>query len=130
MARIWQQTEREKHAHIAGLSLFFGALLGANLGTLGELPLKDYVFLVVLLLGAVATIQVAAASERRGYAVALILAYVLLLGLIYLAPDFGPDIPRDDLEKMLATLAIWLGAVVMVEAAPTARTESPSDEQA
>jgi hypothetical protein len=128
MARLWQQTEREKRGHVAGLGLFFGALLGANLGTLAELALGDYVFLVVLLVGAVTTIQVAAASERRLYSVGLILAYVLLLGAVYLFPDIRPEIRREDLEKMFVTLAIWLGAVVMVEAAPTVPSAESRNE--
>lgn len=129
MARLWQQTEGEKRGMVAGLSLFFGALLGANLGTLGDLPLRDYVFLVILLVGAVATIQMSVTSERRGYAIGLILFYMLLLAAVYLVPSLRPALAEADLAKLLATLAIWLGSVVLVEVTPAvAGTERLTDE--
>ncbi|MGZ8282306.1 MAG: hypothetical protein ACXWUN_05055, partial [Allosphingosinicella sp.] len=100
MARFWQQTEREKRSNVSGLSLFFGALLGANLGTLNELPLRDYVGLVVLLVGAVTTIQISIATDRRRYALGLIALYVVLLGCLYLVPDLRPAMAEKDLLKL------------------------------
>ena len=116
---FWKQTRREKRAHTGALSLCFGALLGANLGTLGELPLRDYVFLVILLVGTVTTIQLSMASERRGYTAMLILLYVGILAALYFVPGARPSMAEEDLLKLLATLAIWFGAVVMIELVPT-----------
>lgn len=42
---------------IDGLNLFFGALLGANLGTLDHIRLVEYVQLIVLLAGTVVTVR-------------------------------------------------------------------------
>ena len=120
MAKFWQQTRREKSAHVSGLGLFFAALLGANLGTLGNLPLSDYVFVVVLLVGAVTTIQISMTSERRTYVAALVLLYVAVLGAVYLIPSLRPAMTEEDLTKLLATLGIWLAATVLVELAPVA----------
>ena len=119
MAKFWQQTEREKRATVGALGLFFGALLGANLGTLNELPLKDYVMLVVLLVGAVTTIQISVASERRVQAFATVAVYVAIIASIYLFPGLRPHMAESDLLKLLATLAIWLGMTVVVEATPS-----------
>ena len=126
MVRIWQQTRREKRAHISGLGLFFGALLGANLGTLSGLPLGDYIFLVVLLVGAVTTIHISMTSERRGYVAALILMYVALLGAVYLIPSLRPAMTEQDLLKLLATLAIWFAAIVLVELVPAVDPPDPA----
>ena len=116
---FWKQTRREKRAHSAALNLFFGALLGANLGTLTGLPLRDYVYLIVLLVGTVSTLHISIASERRGYIALLILFYLALFAAHFLKPSLRPAMAEDDLLKLVATLAIWFGAVVMVEFTPT-----------
>ena len=119
MAKFWSQTEREKRGTVAGLGIFFGALLGANLGTLGELPLRDYIFLVILLAGAVVTIQMTMTSERRGYVVGTFAIYLVVMAMMYLLPDTRPEIPEDDLLKLAATMGIWLVATLSVELTPT-----------
>jgi hypothetical protein len=65
MTSIWRYTRRDKIGGIDGLNLFFGALLGANLGTLEGLALRDYVNFIVILAGTVMTIRMLSISERR-----------------------------------------------------------------
>ena len=119
MAKFWQQTTGEKHSTIASLGLFFGALLGANLGTLSDLPLRDYILIIVLLAGAVSMIQITVASERRAYVAATSVLYVAVLGAIYFVPDLRPAMSESDLLKLLATLGVWLAATVAIEITPT-----------
>lgn len=126
-----KHTRREKRAYSAAINLFFGALLGANLGTAGTLPLSDYIFLVILLVGTVTTIHMSVVSERRGYMAALVLLYVMLFVLLYLRPESRPAMPEEDMLKLLATLAIWFGSATFIEFIPTvdppARTPPPDE---
>lgn len=122
--RIWAQTGREKLGTIDGVNLFFGALLGANLGTLGTLPLRDYGMLIVLLAGMVVTIRLVSTSERRAYAFGLLGFYLALVAAILFVPGLQPKgLAEADLHRIAVTLAIWLGAVMIVEYSPT--KESP-----
>jgi predicted membrane channel-forming protein YqfA (hemolysin III family) len=125
---LWTQTPREKTAMVDGIGLFFGALLGANLGTLEGLGLFDYGFVVIVLAGTVMTLRIFSTSERRGYAFALLAAYVAIVAFLLFAPGQRPDgLAESDAERLAVTLAIWLGAVVIVEFSPTA---GPAPDQA
>ena len=124
---LWAQTKGEKLGTIDGINLFFGALLGANLGTLGTMPIGEYVKLVALLAGLVMTIRLVSVSERRGYALAMLAFYLLLVGLILFVPITRPaGLSSDDLYRLVATLLIWVGATMLTEFYPT--RESPDDQ--
>src|SRR5687768_4800048 len=59
--------ERERRTGaIDGLNLFFGALLGANLGTLGGLKLVNYMQMIAILAAMVIALRVLSASAKRG----------------------------------------------------------------
>ena len=62
----------EKVGSVDGLNLFFGALLGANLGTMQSLPLLQYGKLVILLAGTVIVLRMISTSERRAKVLALV----------------------------------------------------------
>ena len=126
MTGIWTQTKREKLGEIDGLNLFFGALLGANLGTLDALPIVEYAKLIVLLAGAVAAIRMAATSERRVFAFATLLLYVATLAGVLLVPRFKPEgMAEADLQRLVVTLAVWIGTAVIFEIYPT-RGQAPT----
>jgi hypothetical protein len=117
---IWTFTRGEKAGTIDGLSLFFGALLGANLGTIGALPLYDYVTLIMLLAGMVVAIRIVSTSERRWYAFATLTVYVGLVVAILYVPAMRPQgLTEIDLHRLVATLAVWLGATMLVEFYPS-----------
>ena len=121
MTGIWTQTQREKLGTIDGINLFFGALLGANLGTLGTVPLDDYVKLVLLLVGLVVTIRIVSVSERRGYAYGLLVFYLGLAAAFFFVPAFQPEgLAEADLNRVVATLAVWVTVTTVVELYPTA----------
>ena len=82
MKSIFTQTRREKAGTIDGINLFFGALLGANLGVADRLPALSYAQLMALLAGLVVTIRVVSVSERRVYAFGTLAAYVALMMVV------------------------------------------------
>jgi hypothetical protein len=124
MGRRWAQTRREKLGQVDGINLFFGALLGANLGTVGTMPLFDYVQIILLLSGMVMTIRMVASTDRRYRAAATVTLYVALVVAILLIPDLQPSgLSPADLQRLVATLAIWFAATMLVEFWPT-REES------
>jgi predicted membrane channel-forming protein YqfA (hemolysin III family) len=110
------QTRREKRGSIDGINLFFGALLGANLGSFSGLGLLDYTLLVVLLAGTVITIRIFTLSERRGYAVTLLLLYIVVAGAYLLVPPRGLEgLDPTDRHRLAITLLVWIGSILMVE---------------
>lgn len=121
MASIWTQTKREKIGTVDGINLFFGALLGANLGTLDTLPLAEYVKLIALLVGLVMTIRLLSVSERRWYALMTLALYLVLVGGVLFVPFLQPvGLPTVDLHRLIATLMIWVTVTIVVEFYPTA----------
>lgn len=129
MKGLFTQTRREKAGTIDGINLFFGALLGANLGVADRLPAMSYAQLMALLAGLVVTIRIVSVSERRLYAYVSLAAYVVLMMVVLLVPALGIDgLARDDLQRLALTLAIWVGATVLVEFMPVRDAASPADE--
>jgi len=124
LSRLWTQTPREKVATVDGIGLFFGALLGANMGTLDGLGLYDYAKLIIVLAAAVMTLRVFSTSERRLYAYALLGLYLAIVGIFLFLPGQRPaGLAEDDAARLAITLAIWLGAVLTVEFYPVAEVE-------
>jgi hypothetical protein len=101
---------------VDGLNLFFGALLGANLGTLEGLRLVSYVQLVTLLAGTVMALRVVSMSEQFGRALVLLALYAVLLLALANVPALRPaGMELNNLHKLLATLALWVTFVVVIE---------------
>jgi hypothetical protein len=117
--RLFQSTPGGKAGAIDGLNLFFGALLGANLGTIDALPLWEYFKLVVLLAGTVMTLRMLSTSERRGYMLFTTGLYVLLLGAVLYVPRLQPKgMSPESLQRLVVTLAVWIAFVVASELTP------------
>ena len=120
-----KQTTKERAGTIDGLNLFFGALLGANLGTLDELDMEDYVKFTILLAGTVMALRMVSTSERRVYAIATAGLYAGLIFAILLIPSIQPSgLAEKDLHRLLATLGIWLGSVLLMELWPVKASEA------
>jgi len=119
LRNFFRNTQGEKLGSIDGLNLFFGALLGANLGTMQSLPTGEYVKLIVLLAGTVIVVRMISTSERRAKVFALIAVYVVLVSANFFLPAFKPKGMSDsDIDKLAATLAIWLIFILIAEFAP------------
>ena len=119
MSFLWRQTEGGKLGGLDGLNLFFGALLGANLGTIDDVPLSEYIKLILLLAGTVMTIRIISTSKQRRYTFGLAAFYVALIAAMFLSDDLRPQgMTPDELNRLVATLAIWIGFVVLIELSP------------
>ena len=128
---MFRYTARGKVGAIDGLNLFFGALLGANLGTLDRLRLVDYVQLAILLAGTVMAVRMVSTSERRGLMVGVLSVYVLLLVCLVVIPGARPDnMAVDDLHRLVATLAVWVIFILGIELSPLAPAPDPDEDQA
>lgn len=117
----WKQTRREQDSYRNTVNLFFGALLGANLGTLGTIEVRDYVFLIAVLLGAVMSLQLVTAARSRAYALSMLAVGAGVLAVAYLDPDVRPrGLSESDFQRILATLSVWLASIASVELTPVA----------
>ncbi len=111
---LLRSTPGDKAGSIDGLNLFFGALLGANLGTMQNVPLVDYVRLILILAGSVMTFRMISTSERRWYAMIIAgFAAIAVGGMLFLPFMKFRGLRVDDLHKLIATLAIWLACVLL-----------------
>jgi len=128
ISALWRQTEGAKVGGLDGLNLFFGALLGANLGTVEKLPLFDYVKLIILLAGTVMTIRIISTSKQRRYTLGLAGFYVALIAGMLLSDDLRPQgMSPDELNRIIVTLGIWISLVVLIELSPVRPDEDESE---
>ena len=119
MRSLLKQTAKDRAGGIDGLNLFFGALLGANLGTLDGVELLDYVQLILVLAATVMALRMLSVSERRRMILTWLGFYCLFLIAMLFVPGLQPDgLAADDLNRLVATVAIWVGTAVMIELWP------------
>lgn len=124
---LWKQTRGEQDSYRNTLNLFFGALLGANLGTLGDIAVQDYVFIIATLLGAIMALQLVSNARSRTYAVGMLGLYALILAMSYLEGDLRPrGVSEGDFNKILATLGVWLSAILIIELTPVLDDDPPA----
>lgn len=120
---IERQTLAEKRAAYNGTNLFFGALIGANLGALERLVLNDYLLLVVVVALIVLYLQLAPVARRRGQRLVELLVvtgglYFLLMtesGLAHFESDPKPG------PHIFYTIALWMLSLVSIEVRPVER---------
>jgi hypothetical protein len=130
MKSLFVSTPGGKAGAIDGLNLFFGALLGANLGTLGHLPLFEYVKLIFLLAATVMTLRMVSTSERRLYMLVVLGAYAVLLAGLATLPALQPKgLALEDLYRLIATLAVWVFFVLGTELSPVREDPAPRPEE-
>lgn len=113
------QTLAEKRAALNGVSLFFGALIGANLGMTTGMPLRDYALIVAVVCTLILYLYIAPVARRRLSAVAILLA---LLGGLYLLliHDLGAaafDGARPS-PHIFVTICFWVASTLVVELRP------------
>ena len=90
MRNFFRNTAAGKSGTIDGLNLFFGALLGANLGTLQGMTLPVYVQLIVLLAGTVVVLRLLSTSDNRPLVFATLAFYAVIIAAILLLPRLHP----------------------------------------
>jgi membrane-associated protease RseP (regulator of RpoE activity) len=118
MKHLFIHSEDERRASVTGMNIFFGALLGVNLGAFNDLELRDYASLAFLLGGAVAGLFIIAVSRRRAVVVSMVLLYAGLLTALMLNPSLRPERMDEEIGKIIATLAIWLFFILIVRITP------------
>lgn len=123
---LFRSTPGGKAGAIDGLNLFFGALLGANLGTMQTtMGLLDYCKLIFVLAATVMVIRMLSTSERRAYMLFQVVMYAVLVGFFLLSPMFQPaGMGTTDLHRLAATLAIWVAFVLVTEFTPTRKDQA------
>ncbi|HEU0097534.1 MAG TPA: hypothetical protein VFQ67_02050 [Allosphingosinicella sp.] len=127
MRKLFRNTAGGKAGAVDGLNLFFGALLGANLGTLDKLRLVDYIQLTVILAGTVMTVRMVSTSERRPLMLAVLAVYAAVLVALVAIPDFRlANMAVGDLQRLVATLAVWVIFVLGIELSPVREAPAPA----
>jgi hypothetical protein len=124
MKHLFRSTAGGKAGSIDGLNLFFGALLGANLGSMQHMALYDYGQLIVLLAGTVMVLRMLSTSTRRTYMYVTLAVYIGIIAAIMFVPKLQPKgLPLDDLHRLVVTLAIWVVLVLGTEIFPMSEAE-------
>jgi 4-hydroxybenzoate polyprenyltransferase len=114
------QTAAEKRAGTSGINLFFGALIGANLGSLERLALRDYVLMICIVALIVLYIQLAPVARKRWTNLLHLAAMVGGLYVLLMTPMgasvFG-DRPRPS-PHLFVTIALWLASIAVIQMRP------------
>jgi hypothetical protein len=120
---VEDQTPAEKRAMSNGVNLFFGALIGANLGTLDGMTLSDYTLIIAVVCLIVMYIQLAPVARKRWTYLGILggltgLLYVLLIDPHGEALFRGRTRPPPHL---FVTISFWLASVDSIELRPLAK---------
>ena len=116
------QTADEKRAASSGMSLFFGALIGANLGTTAQMALGDYVLVIAVVCLIILYIHLAPVAQKRWKSLAHLTALVCGLYVLLVHPVganvFAGERPS---AQIFATICLWLTSIAMIELRPVAQ---------
>lgn len=117
-----EQTASEKRAAVNGISLFFGALIGANLGSSDQMALRDYVLVVAIICLIVLYIHLAPVARKRWTNLAHLLALLggLYLLLIHETGAMAFEGPRPS-AHIFITIGFWLTSILVVELRPVSK---------
>jgi hypothetical protein len=118
-----EQTAAEKRAALNGVSLFFGALIGANLGATEQMALRDYALIIAIMCLIVLYIHLASVTRKRWSNMAHLLALLggLYLLLIHEAGTLVFEGPRPT-AHIFVTICFWLASIFVVEVRPVSVT--------
>ena len=121
------QTLAEKRAALNGVSLFFGALIGANLGMTTDLPLRDYALIIAVVCTIVLYLYLAPVARRRFSAMATLLALVGSLYLL-LIHEIGETVFEGirPSPHIFVTICFWVASILIVELRPVEKETSAS----
>ena len=118
MWKLLTYTSAEKRGMVDGIGLFFGALLGTNLGSVGNLGRVEYAMLIVLLAGTVMALRIFSTTDRRRHGYLLLSLYSIIVYQFLFLSKVGKGIALADRERLAITLGVWLAAVVLAELTP------------
>lgn len=122
--RAAAMSHNEYRANIAGLNIFFGAVLGMVMAGAEALDGRNFAVLLLITAGIVIAILYISASRRR-------IVYAMLAGVLIAALPFvfgvlslGGSLP----DKLQPTLAVWALMMTVIEFVP--RQPAPAREPA
>ncbi|WP_422343210.1 hypothetical protein [Parasphingorhabdus sp.] len=122
---LFKFTRKEYEASINALNIFFGAVIGISLGSIGDIPTKDYVLLLVLTVTAVTAILFVTYSERRYWSIFLAGLTLYAMWSMDQSSDGIIDLP----PKLLPTLGVW-GALAIITEFSDIIKETPTEDEA
>ena len=116
---LFKQTQAEKHSYVNGLGLFFGALLGANMGVLTDLAPSEYLKIIMMLAAVVLWIQMLGASRSRAHTLRMLAAVAIPVVVLVVFPGARPQgLTEQQGTNMVATLLVWLLCIALIELTP------------
>lgn len=124
---IEPQSLAERTASENAASLFFGALIGANLGLIQDMPIRDYVLIVAILSMTVLYIQLITVGLRRLYYAINLAMVIALLWLVLMSP-FADGIftsGESPSAHLFWTIALWLATILTIHMRPV-REDRPA----
>ena len=118
-----KQSPAERRAALNGTNLFFGALIGANLGALERLILRDYLLLITVVALIVLYLQLAPVARQRWRRAGELL---MVVGGLYflLMTEAGLALFRSDPKPgphIFYTVALWMASLASIELRPVER---------
>lgn len=112
IGNIFKLTQREYEATINALNIFFGAIIGVSLGNITEIPLQDYMVLLVVIATMVSSILMVTYTHRP-------LWNSIVLTVVFLAAWYAESDSSDQMidfpDRVLPTLSVWAGMAIMTE---------------
>lgn len=117
---IFSYSEKERRANVTAVNLFFSALLGTSLGSMGSMgssSLHEYAFKIIVLAGAVTAIFTIAFTERRRMMVTMTITLAILFAFVISLPGVRLN---QDMQRLSVMLAIWLGNLLLIRFTPAA----------
>lgn len=102
-AYLFKLTAKEYEASINALNIFFGAVIGISLGSIGDIPTLGYVQLLVITSAAVTSILFVCYSERQYFSVLTTISALGVMWWLDRADDSLFDLP----PKLIPTLGVW-----------------------
>lgn len=116
---LGEQTSAERKAALNGVSLFFGALIGANMGASDRMPLTDYALIISAVALIVLYIQLAPVARNRWMNAINLLGALIGLYLL-LIHDIGTaffDGERPS-AHIFVTICLWVLSLLSIELRP------------
>ncbi|MEO9601424.1 hypothetical protein [Parasphingorhabdus sp.] len=116
-------TQREYEATINALNIFFGAIIGVSLGNITEIPMDEYVVLLVVIAALVSSILLATYTHRRIWNSIMLVGFLLIAW--YLESDSSDGLV-DFPDRVLPTLTVWGALAILTEFSE--RAENPRSD--
>ncbi|MEP3225469.1 MAG: hypothetical protein ABJO01_05800 [Parasphingorhabdus sp.] len=120
---LFKFTQKEYEASINALNIFFGAVIGISLGSIGDIATKDYILLLIITSTAVTSILFVTYSDRRYWSIFVL--GLILIGMWKMDHSSDPIVGLP--PKLLPTLGVWALLAITTEFADIVR-DDPSDK--